>query len=93
MFPSAVAAMLLLGWSESVFGQAADRQVVDIVFAQLGVLIAACAVVAENVDTGVLGSQRTDELGAYRFSSLPVGRYTLAAQSESLAPAVRQGSR
>lgn len=42
---------------------------------------------AENVDSGVLGSQRTGELGAYRFSNLPVGRYTVAAQSVSSAPA------
>ena len=51
----------------------------------------ACAVVAENVDSGVLRSQRTGELGAYRFSNLPVGRYTLTAQSESSAPARLSG--
>ena len=82
-----VAVALWVG-PQPVSGQASDGHLVGIVLDQSGSSIPDCAVRAENVGTGVVWNQQTDQLGAYRFNNLPVGEYTLSAESEGFAPSI-----
>ena len=92
---SLIGAAALIGacwaWPERAASQAADGHLVGIVLDQTGSSIPACAVTAENDGTGVVWNQETDQLGAYRFNNLPVGRYTLSAEAEGFAPAILSG--
>ena len=82
---AATVAGTLWAWPQPVSGQAADGHLVGIVLDQSGSSIPGCAVEVENVSTGVVWNQETDQLGAYRFNNLPVGQYTLSAESEGFA--------
>ena len=85
-----VAAMLWIV-PETVFAQAADGHLVGFVLDPTGASVPGCAVVVENVNTGVRWSQETDQLGAYRFNNLPVGQYTLSTELEGFAPTMLSG--
>ena len=88
----AVAAVaILLTAPDATLAQAADGHLVGIVLDQTGAAVPGCAVAAENVNTGVRWNKETDELGAYRFNNLPVGQYTLSAESEGFAPTILSG--
>ena len=87
----AAAVAMLLAAPEAALAQAADGHLVGIVLDQSGASIPGSAVAAENVSTGVIWNQETDELGAYRFNNLPVGQYTLSAESEGFAPTILSG--
>src|SRR5271155_5030355 len=50
-----------------------------------GAVIPKAAVKATNVDTNVISTAVTDNLGAYAFLSLPVGRYRLEVQAAGFA--------
>ena len=75
LFATAAAAVvaLLLTVQNVAFGQASDGHLVGIVYDQIGASIPGGFVEVENVNTGATWNQQTDELGAYRFSNLPVG--------------------
>ena len=68
---AATVAGTLWAWPQPVSGQAADGHLVGIVLDQSGSSIPGCAVEVENVSTGVVWNQETDQLGAYRFNNLP----------------------
>ena len=87
----AAAAAILLIVPDAARGQAADGHLVGTVLDQTGGSIPGSAVTVENVNTGVQWKQRTDERGAYRFNNLPVGEYTLSAESEGFAPSMLSG--
>ncbi len=76
---------------EAARAQAADGHLVGIVLDKTGASIPGCAVVVENVNTGVRWNQEADESGAYRFNNLPVGQYTLSAELEGFAPTILSG--
>ena len=88
---AAMAIVCLWAWQGRVAGQAGDGHLVGIVLDQTGASIPGCAVAVENVSTGATWNQETDALGAYRFNNVPVGRYTLSAQSEGFSPKVVSG--
>ncbi len=73
LFATAAAVALLLTVQNVAFGQASDGHLVGIVYDQIGASIPGGFVEVENVNTGAMWNQQTDELGAYRFSNLPVG--------------------
>ena len=89
----AVAAAVAMLWvaPEAARAQAADGHLVGIVLDKTGASIPGCAVVVENVNTGVRWNQGADESGAYRFNNLPVGQYTLSAELEGFAPTILSG--
>ncbi len=87
----AAAAILLLAAPNTALGQAADGHLLGIALDQTGASIPGCSVAVENVNTGVRWNQETDELGAYRFNNLPVGQYTLSAESEGFSPTILSG--
>ena len=87
----AAAVPMLLAAPEAALAQAADGHLVGIVLDQSGASMPGSAVAAENVSTGVIWNQEPDELGAYRFNNLPVGQYTLSAESEGFAPTILSG--
>ena len=76
---------------EAALAQAADGHLVGIVLDPTGASIPGCAVVVENVNTGVRWNQETDQLGAYRFNNLPVGQYTLSTELEGFAATILSG--
>ena len=76
---------------EAALAQAADGHLVGIVLDPTGASIPGCAVVVENVNTGVRWNQETDQLGAYRFNNLPVGQYTLSTKLEGFAATILSG--
>ncbi len=88
---AAAAVAILLTAPDATLAQAADGHLVGIVLDQTGAAVPGCAVAAENVNTGVRWNKETDELGAYRFNNLPVGQYTLSAESEGFAPTILSG--
>ena len=76
---------------EAALAQAADGHIVGIVLDPTGASIPGCAVVVENVNTGVRWNQETDQLGAYRFNNLPVGQYPLSTELEGFAATILSG--
>ncbi len=76
---------------EAALAQAADGHLIGIVLDPTGASIPGCAVVVENVNTGVRWNQETDQLGAYRFNNLPVGQYTLSTELEGFAATILSG--
>ncbi len=88
---AAAAVAILLTAPDATLAQAADGHLVGIVLDQTGAAVPGCAVAAENLNTGVRWNKETDELGAYRFNNLPVGQYTLSAESEGFAPTILSG--
>jgi hypothetical protein len=51
------------------------------------------SVVAKNTETGFERRDVTDEIGAYRMPSLPVGTYDITAQIEGFATQIQKGIR
>ena len=90
-FASMTAVAHLLAVPDAARGQAADGHLLGTVLDQTGASIPACAIIVENVNTGVNWNQETDELRSYRFNNLPVGEYTLAAESDGFAPTILSG--
>ena len=89
----AIAAALTLSLvaSESTFSQASDGHLVGNIFDPAGVPIPGATLTVENIDTAVRWGQEANEFGAYRFNNLPVGQYTLSADSGGFGPAILSG--
>ncbi len=73
-------------WSQTNVGQITG-QVAD----SSGAPIAACAVTATNVQTGLKQIVNTDSSGSYVFPSLPTGAYNLRAENRGFRPAESTG--
>ena len=56
-----------------------------------GATLAAAAVSARNVDTGLVRNATTDAAGHYEFFSLPVGTYEVKASKDGFAEGIRSG--
>ena len=65
----------------SSFGQAVSGDLTGTVYDSSGAAIPTATVVATNDDTGVKTSTQVNNAGVYRFSNLPIGRYTLTASA------------
>ena len=91
--PIAMSVVAIIQWAapNTALGQAADGHLLGIVLDQTGASIPGCSVAVENVNTGVRWNQETDELGAYRFNNLPVGQYTLSAESRGFSAMILSG--
>ena len=62
-----------------LFGQAVSGDLVGGITDPMGAMIPKATVTAQNDATGVKYTATTDPEGAYRFSNLPVGTYTVTA--------------
>lgn len=85
---AALAAMLAV---PAASGQTIDGDVVGTVFDAGGAVIANAQIALENAATGVKTSATAGSNGAYRFSDVPVGLYTVTASASGFASAVVTG--
>ncbi|HVW86590.1 MAG TPA: carboxypeptidase-like regulatory domain-containing protein, partial [Bryobacteraceae bacterium] len=75
----------------ALFGQAISGDLVGSVQDMSGAAVTNAAVDAVNESTNMKSSTRSDANGAYRFSNLPAGRYTLSAAAPGFNPASLKG--
>src|ERR1035438_10241897 len=76
-----VLGMCLAIFSGTAFAQANSGDLTGSVLDSSGAAIPNATVVATNDDTGVQSTTTTNAGGVYRFSNLPVGRYTVTASA------------
>ena len=67
--------------SESARGQAISGDLTGTVFDSSGAAIPNATVVALDDATGVKTTAQTNAEGVYRFTNLPIGRYTVTASA------------
>ncbi len=67
--------------SHSAYAQANSGDLTGTVYDSTGAAIPTATVVATNDETGVKTSTQVNGNGVYRFSNLPIGRYTLVASA------------
>ena len=58
---------------------------------QTGAAIAGAAVTATNLDTGLMRTAVTNQLGRYELVALPIGQYEVRAKKDGFAERVRSG--
>src|SRR5438270_1898156 len=85
MEPSLFRALVVCSFILSVFAQDPTGTLQGIVTDPSGARVPHANVTAESVDTGRTTAQQTTEEGAFRFSSLPVGRYRIRAGASGFA--------
>jgi outer membrane receptor protein involved in Fe transport len=68
-------------FSVSAFAQANSGDLTGSVLDSSGAAIPNATVIATNDDTGVQSTTATNAGGVYRFSNLPIGRYTVSASA------------
>ncbi len=74
--------------SPAVVGQTIDGDVVGTVFDTSGATVPNARVTLENVATGVKATASTSGAGAYRFSNVLIGTYTVAVTAPDFAGSV-----
>jgi hypothetical protein len=81
------AAAMLMALAPLSFGQAISGDVIGTVLDATGATIPNVTVTAENQQTGVKTTAKTNPLGEYRISNLLVGTYSLTASAPGFAVA------
>jgi hypothetical protein len=84
------AALLVMGVTASVFGQAVSGTIVGTVSDSTGAAVGNAEVQASNVATGITLATKTESNGEYRFNNLPVGTYKISVSAEGFQSSVRQ---
>lgn len=82
----AILAMLSM-CTVSLFAQANSGDVTGVVTDPTGAVITNATITALNEETGVKATAQTGSNGAYRFSNLPVGHYTVTATATGFTTA------
>ena len=90
-FVSAVAVFLLFFAAIPVLAQAPTGVILGVVKDTSGASVPNATVTAINVDTGLTRTLMTGDDGAYRFSALLVGHYTVKAERTGFKTEAREG--
>ncbi len=84
--PWTLIVLAILGSHNRVLAQTAAANLEGVVSDPSGAVLPGVSVVASNPATGFSREGTSDERGAYRFSSIPVGTYTVTATIQGFAP-------
>jgi hypothetical protein len=85
------AAIAILAFALSAFGQTANGTLTGTVTDPAGAVVASAPIEAKNTSTGFTYQAATSGAGAYTLSQLPVGTYEISVSAPGFKKAVRTG--
>lgn len=86
-----IAAVLLMVYSFSVFGQEVTARLAGTIKDAAGAVVPIASVTAKNVSTGIITRGASDEAGDYSFPALAPGVYALSVEKPGFSAAVISG--